>query len=66
MTVVVSEDIDVIALLLAKVDLHNGQLFQKSETQNGRRFLDIKQLRSVLSSNKKGFRLIKALRLLKE
>lgn len=66
MTVVVSEDIDVIALLLAKVDLHNGQFFQKSETQNCRRFLDIKQLRSVLSSNKKGFRLIKALRLLKE
>ena len=50
---VVSEDTDVIAFLLENVDLHNGQLFQKSESQNFQRFADIKQLQlqSGLSSN---------------
>ena len=39
---VVSEVTDVIALLIANLDLLNGQLFQKSETQNCQRFLSIK------------------------
>ena len=47
----VSEDTDVIALLLSISDLLNGQLFKK--------FLDVKRFRSGLSSNISGLRLIK-------
>ena len=61
---VVSEDTDVIVLLLEDVELLNGQLFQKSETQNCQRFLDIKQLQNGFSSNLVG--LINGLRLLKK
>ena len=39
---VVSEDTNVIALLIANLDLLNGQLFQKSETQNCQGFLSSK------------------------
>ena len=62
----VTEDTDLVALFLVKVDLINGELFQKSENQNCQRFLDIKQLRGGLSSNIAGLRLIKGLRLLKK
>ena len=48
---VVIEETDVIAFLLENVDLHNGQLFQKRESQNFQRFADIKQLQSGFSSN---------------
>ena len=56
----VSEDTDLIAFLLENVDLHNGQLFPKTESQNFQRFGDIKQLQlqSGLSSNITGLRLI--------
>ena len=56
----VSEDTDLIAFLLENVDLHNGQLFLKTESQNFQRFGDIKQLQlqSGLSSNITGLRLI--------
>ena len=56
---------DVIVLLLPNINLLNGQLFQKRERRNFQRFLDIKQLRSDLSSNIAGLRLIKGMRLLK-
>ena len=48
---VVIEETDVIAFLLENVDLHNGQLFQKRESQNFQRFADIKQLQNGFSSN---------------
>ena len=56
-----SKDTDVIAFLLENVYLHNGQLFQKSESENFQRFADIKQLQlqSCLSSNITGLRLIR-------
>ena len=59
---VVSEDEDVIALFLANVDSLNGQLFQISEIQNCQKSLDIKQLRSGISSNIAGLRLISDLK----
>ena len=59
---VVSEDEDVIALFLANVDLLNGQLFQISEIQNCQKSLDIKQLRSGISSNIAGLKLISDLK----
>ena len=58
----VTEDKDIIALLLANADLLNGQLFPKNGTQNCQRFLDIKQLRSGFLA---GLRLINGLRLFK-
>ena len=62
----VSEDTDVIALFLAHVDLLNGQSFRKSETQNCQIVIDIKQLRSGVSGNIAGLKLIEGLRLLKK
>ena len=52
----VTEDKDIIALLLANADLLNGQVFPKNGTQNCQRFLDIKQLRSSFLA---GLRLLK-------
>ena len=56
----VSEDTDVIAFLLGNIDLHNGQLFRKSESQNFQKFANIKQLQLQrgLSSNITELRLI--------
>ena len=57
---VVIEETDVIAFLLKNLDLRNGRLFQRRESQNFQRFADIKQLQlqSGLSSNITGLRLI--------
>ena len=62
---VVSEDTVVKALLVVNADLLNGQLFQKSKTQNCQRFLEVNHLRSGLLSNIARLRLIQGLRLFK-
>ena len=61
----VNEDTYVITLLLANINLLNGQLFQKSKTQNCQKFLDIQQLRRGFSSNIVESRVTKGLRRLK-
>ena len=61
----VNEDTYVITLLLANINLLNGQLFQKSKTQNCQNFLDIQQLRRGFPSNIVESRVTKGLRRIK-
>ena len=61
----VNEDTYVITLLLANINLLNGQLFQKSKTQNCQKILDIQQLRRGFPNNIVESRVTKGLRRLK-